>query len=156
MFTDAIVCRKPISFPPKFVSSLRTQHNKHTSVRIWYDEARTHDDTSANFCGNILWHGWEWKECQTILLRIIRPLHECNMILTNQRRISWQCGEIYVIGQLLRIQYDTVRIATTVERCIWELIVPYHTNMSRIYCELKVFTTTTMCTTFTKHNKTIS
>ena len=88
--------------------------------------------------------------------RIMRPIHECNTILTNQRRISWQCGQIYVIGQLCRIQYDTVRIATTVERCIWELIVPYHTNVSGIYCELKVFTTTTMCTTFIKHNKTIS
>ena len=76
-----------ISFPPKFVSSLRTQHNKDTSVRIWYNEARTQDDTSANFCANILRHGWEWKECQTTLLGIIRPLHECYRILTNQRRI---------------------------------------------------------------------
>ena len=154
MFTDAFACREPISFPPKFVSSLRTQHNKHTSVRIWYDEARTQDDTSANFCENILWHGWEWKECQTTLLRIIRPLYECNTILTNQRRSSWQCGEIYVIRQLCA--FDIVRIATTVERCIWELILPYRINVSRIYCELKVFTTTTMCTTFIKHNKTIS
>ena len=56
-------------------------------LRIWYDEARTQDDTSANFCANILRHGWEWKECQTTLLWIIRPLHECNTILTIQRRI---------------------------------------------------------------------
>ena len=33
-------------------------------------------------------------------------------------------------------------------RCTWELIVPYHTNVSRIYGELKVFCTTTMCTAF--------
>ena len=100
MFTDAITCREPISFPQKFVSSLRTQHNKHTSVRIWYDEARTQDNTSANFCVNILQHGWEWKEYQTTFLLIIRPLHECNTILTNQRRIRWQCGQIYIIRQL--------------------------------------------------------
>ena len=69
------------------------------SVRIWYDEARMQDDTRANFCANILRHGWEGKECQTTLLWIIRSLHECNTILTNQRRIRWQCGEIYVIGE---------------------------------------------------------
>ena len=87
-------------FPQNSWVHWEPKHNKHTSVQIWYDEARTQDDTSANFCANILWHSWEWKECQTTLLRIIRPLHECNTILTNQRRISWQCGEIYVIGQL--------------------------------------------------------
>ena len=56
-------------------------------LRIWYDEVRTQNDTSANFCVNILGHGWEWKECQTTLLWIIRPLHECNTILTILRRI---------------------------------------------------------------------
>ena len=40
-------------------------------LRIWYDDARTQDDTGANFCTNIWRHGWEWKECQTTLLRII-------------------------------------------------------------------------------------
>ena len=56
-------------------------------LRIWCDEARMQDDTSANFCANILRHGWEWKECLTTLLWITRPLHECNTILTIQRRI---------------------------------------------------------------------
>ena len=61
--------------------------NIRVSVRIWYDEARTQEDTSANVSANTLRHGWEWKECQTTLLRITRPLHKYNTILTNQRRI---------------------------------------------------------------------
>ena len=81
MFRETVACRGDISLFPKFVSSLRTQYNKHTSVRMQYDEARTQQDTSANFCGNILGHGWECKEYQTTLSGIIWPQHECNRIL---------------------------------------------------------------------------
>ena len=52
----------------------------------------------------------------------------------------------------LSIQYDIVTIVTTVVPCTWELIVPYHTNVSRIYCELKVFTMKTMCKTFIRRH----
>ena len=55
-------------------------------LRILYDEARMQNDTSANFCVNILGMVENGKECQTTLLWIIRPLHECNTILTILRR----------------------------------------------------------------------
>ena len=73
-----------------------------TNIRVYeYDTMKQERKTTLmRTFVRIYCDGWEWKECQTTLLRIIRPLHECNTILTNQRRISWQCGEIYVIGQL--------------------------------------------------------
>ena len=56
-------------------------------LQIWYDDARTQDDTGVSFRTNIWRHSWEWKECQTTLLCIIWPLHECNAILTILRGI---------------------------------------------------------------------